>query len=199
MLAGATLSLLLPLIIAVNLPGPASSIPDRIEGWGLASLLSLFAISVMWPAPARDPVRSSAIAACRALANRLRVEIAFVMAGRPSGGEAEYRDAVAASDAAVEAVQTGFFATPYRPTGLSTSARAVVRLVDELRWLNTIVLRSVLTTPRGQADPRGLRGQARRGRRARVRRRHAGGSRSRPARSTTPPRACARRWRPSSG
>ena len=40
-----------------------------------------------------------------------------------------------------------FFATPYRPTGLSTSARAVVRLVDELRWLNTIVLRSALTVP----------------------------------------------------
>ena len=34
-----------------------------------------------------------------------------------------------------------FFASPYRPTGLTTAARAVVRLVDELRWLNTIVLR----------------------------------------------------------
>jgi uncharacterized membrane protein YccC len=153
-LAGATLSLLLPLIIAVNLPGPASSIPDRLEGWALASLFSLFAIAVMWPAPARDPVRSSAIAACRALANRLRVEIEFVLAGRPASGEAAYRDAVAASDAAVEAVQTGFFATPYRPTGLSTSARAVVRLVDELRWLNTVVLRSVLTAPKGMKPPR---------------------------------------------
>ena len=152
-LAGATLSLLLPIIIAVNLPGPASSIPDRLEGWGLASLLSLFAISVMWPAPARDPVRSSAIAACRALANRLRVEIEFVLAGRPTSAEADYRDAVAASDAAVEAVQTGFFATPYRPTGLSTSARAVIRLVDELRWLNTVVLRSVLATPKGMKPP----------------------------------------------
>jgi uncharacterized membrane protein YccC len=150
-LAGATLSLLLPLIIAVNLPGPASSIPDRIEGWGLASLFSLFAISVMWPAPARDPVRSSAIAACRALANRLRVEIDYVLAGRLASGEDEYRDAVAGSDAAVEAVQTVFFATPYRPTGLSTSARAVVRLVDELRWLNTVVLRSVVTATKAMA------------------------------------------------
>ncbi len=144
-LAGATLSLLLPLIIAVNLPGPASSIPDRLGGWGIASLFSLLAISVLWPAPARDPVRGSAIAACRALANRLRVEIEFVLAGKPAAGETAYRDALAAADAAVQAVQTGFFATPYRPTGLSTSARAVVRLVDELRWLNAVVLRSVLT------------------------------------------------------
>jgi hypothetical protein len=146
-LAGASLSLLLPLIIAVNLPGPASSIPARLEGWGIASLFSLFAISLLWPAPARDPVRSSAIAACRALAARLRAEVDFVVAGRPASGQSEYRQAVDAADAAVEAVQTGFFATPYRPTGLSTSARAVVRLVDELRWLNSIVLRSVLTAP----------------------------------------------------
>ena len=68
--------------------------------------------------------------------------------------EAEYRQAIAAADAAVEAVQSGFFATPYRPTGLSTSARAVVRLVDELRWLNTIVLRSALTAPSAMAPIR---------------------------------------------
>ena len=146
-LAGATTALLLPLILAVSLPAPASSIPDRLEGWGIASLFSLVAISLLWPAPSRDPVRSSAIAACRALATRLSVEIDFVLAGRPAAGEAEYRQAMAAADAAVDAVQTGFFATPYRPTGLSTAARAVVRLVDELRWLNSIVLRSAITTP----------------------------------------------------
>jgi uncharacterized membrane protein YccC len=149
-LASATTALLLPLILAVSLPATASAIPDRIAGWGIASLFSLVAISLLWPAPARDPVRSSAIAACRALATRLRVEIDFVVA-REAGGEvvdeAEYRQAIATSDAAVEAVQTGFFATPYRPTGLSTSARAVVRLVDELRWLNAIVLRSAITAP----------------------------------------------------
>jgi uncharacterized membrane protein YccC len=151
-LASATTSLLLPLIIAVSLHGPASSIPDRLEGWGIASLFSLVAISLLWPAPAHDPVRSSAIAACRALAARLRVEIDFVLAGRPADDETKYREALAASDAAVEAVQTGFFATPYRPTGLSTSARALVRLVDELRWLNTIVLRSALTAPSPMAS-----------------------------------------------
>jgi hypothetical protein len=146
-LASATTALLLPLILAVSLQAPPSAIPDRLAGWGLASLFSLFAISLLWPAPARDPVRSSAIAACRALAARLRAEVDFVIAGRPTVGEAEYLQAVDAADAAVQAVQTVFFATPFRPTGLSTSARAVVRLVDELRWLNTIVLRSVLTAP----------------------------------------------------
>ncbi len=50
--------------------------------------------------------------------------------------------AIAAGDAAVDGLRSVFFATPYRPTGLTTDARAVVRLVDELRWLNSIVLRS---------------------------------------------------------
>ena len=33
------------------------------------------------------------------------------------------------------------FATPYRPTGLTTAARILVRLVDELVWLDTILER----------------------------------------------------------
>ena len=33
----------------------------------------------------------------------------------------------------------GFLATPYRPTGLSTPARTIVGLVDDLNWLNAIV------------------------------------------------------------
>lgn len=146
-LASATTALLLSLILPVSLPGPVSAIPQRVGGWGLASAVSLLAVALLWPAPARDPVRSSAIDACRALAARLRAEVQFILAGRPAEGEAAYREALAGADAAVQAVQNGFFATPYRPTGLNTSARAVVRLVDELRWLNAVVLRSALSTP----------------------------------------------------
>src|SRR5437763_841542 len=51
-LAGATTSLLLSYILPVSLAGPASSIPDRVAGWGLAAAASLLAISVLWPAPA---------------------------------------------------------------------------------------------------------------------------------------------------
>ena len=41
---------------------------------------------------------------------------------------------------AVEALRSAFLATPYRPTGLSTPARTTVRLVDELIWLNRVVI-----------------------------------------------------------
>jgi uncharacterized membrane protein YccC len=141
-LAAATTPLLLSFILPVSLAGSASSIPDRVAGWGLAAAASLVAIAVLWPSPARNPVRAAAIAACRALADRLRAEISYVMSRGGADAEEAHRAAIARADEAVEAMQSVFFATPYRPTGLTTDARAVVRLVDELRWLNAIVLRS---------------------------------------------------------
>jgi fusaric acid resistance family protein len=134
-LAGATTALLLAFILPVSLSGPVSSIPDRVAGWGLASGAALLAVALLWPAPARDPVRSAAIAACRAMATRLR------------------DGAGASANEAVEALHAVFFATPYRPTGLSTAARAVVRLVDELRWLNTIVLEAAPHARGPTVDP----------------------------------------------
>jgi hypothetical protein len=138
-LAGATTSLLLAFILPVSLPGPVSSIPDRLAGWGLASGAALLAIALLWPAPARDPVRGAATAGCRALAARLRSQGTYLLGDRSAPSAAERAAAIVRADQAVEALHGVFFATPYRPTGLSTAARAVVRLVDELRWLNAIV------------------------------------------------------------
>jgi uncharacterized membrane protein YccC len=142
-LAAATQTLLLSFILPVSLAGPVSSIPDRLAGWGMAAGCSLLAIALLWPAPARDPVRTQAIAACRALAARLRAEIAMRAGGGGANARATYEEAAAASEEAVRALHDTFFGTPIRPTGLSTSARAVVRLVDELRWLDSIVVQAM--------------------------------------------------------
>ncbi|MFZ0040505.1 MAG: FUSC family protein, partial [Solirubrobacteraceae bacterium] len=101
---------------------------------------------LLWPAPARNPVRTGAVSACRALAARLRAEVTYMLGDGSENAEGDLAAAVAASTQALHALQTTFFATPYRPTGLSSSARAVVRLVDELRWLESVVFRS---TPKG--------------------------------------------------
>ena len=140
-LAGASISLLLAFILPVSLPGPARAIPDRLAGLGLAARRSLLAIVVLWPAPARDPLRAAAIAACRALAGRLRADAAWLLAGRRPDA-AERDEAIERPTAAAAALQRTFFATPYRPTGLSTAARAIVRLVDEIGWLERDLLRS---------------------------------------------------------
>jgi uncharacterized membrane protein YccC len=168
-LAGATTSLLLAFILPVSLPGPVSSIPDRLAGWGLASAAALLAIALLWPAPVRDPVRGAAIAGTRAVAHRLRAQVAYVLGGQSDALAAERDAAIAQADSAVESLHAVFFATPYRPTGLSTAARTLVRLVDELKWLNDIVLRAG-TAPAGDgARSARLRGQDRRRHRARTR------------------------------
>ncbi|UQX89418.1 FUSC family protein [Jatrophihabitans telluris] len=144
-LAGATTSLLLAFILPVSLPGAASAIPDRLAGWAMASAVSWLAIALLWPAPARDALRQPTIVACRALAQRLRADVAFALAGDQPDLEIlaeDRRQNIAAASDAVAAVHRNFLATPYRPTGLSTGARSLVRLVDELNWLQSIVVQA---------------------------------------------------------
>jgi uncharacterized membrane protein YccC len=141
-LAGATTSLLLAFILPATLAGPASAVPDRLAGWAMASGAALLAVGLLWPAPAREPLRSAAARACRALAERLCAEVAQVRDDGNASLSGELERSVAGADDAVSALRREFLATPYRPTGLSTSARTIVRLVDEVDWLSAIVAES---------------------------------------------------------
>jgi len=139
-LAGATTALLLAFILPVSLAAPASAVPDRLAGWAMAGGAALVAIALLWPAPARNRLRGAAAVACRALAARLRAGVAYLLSGMDKQFMLDRDRAVAQADHAVEALRSTFLATPYRPTGLSTPARTTVRLVDELNWLNSIVI-----------------------------------------------------------
>ncbi|MEF2976728.1 FUSC family protein [Subtercola sp. YIM 133946] len=141
-LASASTSLLLAFILPVTLSGSVEVILPRLAGWGLASVVAVVAIAVLWPAPVRDPLRSRAAAACQALAARLRADVDFILSDRDPDMGARLEQAITDSDAAVATLHRGFLATPYRPTGLSTSARTVVRLIDELNWLQGILSQS---------------------------------------------------------
>ncbi len=138
-LASASPALLLAFILPVSLSGSVSAIPDRLAGWGLASLAAFLAVAFLWPAPAHDPLRGPATTACRAVAARLRSEVAYLLGGTDAPSEAQHEQAVASSDAALRALRQVFLSTPYRPTGLSTGTRTVVRLVDELGWLGAVI------------------------------------------------------------
>src|SRR3984885_2090166 len=139
-LAGATTALLLAFILPVSLAAPASAVPDRLAGWGMAAGVALIATAFLWPAPARDRLRGAAAAACRALATRLRAGVAYLLSGMAEQATLDRDHAAAQADQAVQGLRGAFLATPYRPTGLSTPARTTVRLVDELIWLNSIVI-----------------------------------------------------------
>jgi uncharacterized membrane protein YccC len=139
-LAGATTALLLSLILPVSLSAPVSALPDRLAGWGIAAAASVIAISGLWPLPVTDPLRTSAVAACRALGRRVRAEAGYLLGGETPLLYQRYLDASQASDTAAQGLRHAFLATPYRPTGLTTATRTTVRLVDELTWLNTTVI-----------------------------------------------------------
>jgi hypothetical protein len=139
-LAGATTALLLAFILPVSLAAPVSAVPDRLAGWAMAGGVALVAIALLWPAPAHDRLRNTAAAACRALAARLRTGVAYLLSGMDEQFSLDRDHAAAQADQAVEALRSAFLATSYRPTGLSTPARTTVRLVDELNWLNSIVI-----------------------------------------------------------
>lgn len=153
-LASASTSLLLAFILPVTLPGTIASLGPRLLGWGIASVVAVAAIVVLWPAPTREPLRGAAVDACRALAARLRAEAAAMLRAGDAGLAADRDAATRAADAAVAALHRSFLNTPNRPTGLSTSARTIVRLVDELTWLNAVIeqfehVKLSATTPGG--------------------------------------------------
>jgi hypothetical protein len=141
-LAGATTSLLLAFILPVSLAGPVSSMPDRLAGWAMAGGAAFVAVALLWPAPVRDPLRGAAITACKALAARLRSDVTYLVSDKGTPFALDHEHAVRQADDAVSALQRGFLATPYRPTGLSTASRTIVRLVDEVNWLNSMVVQS---------------------------------------------------------
>ncbi len=138
-LAGATTALLLSLILPITVTAPNSAIPDRLAGWGLASAASLVAVAVLWPSPIRYPLRGPAAAACRALAARLRTDVAYLLKEPDAPSETEHEEVFRQAQDALTGLQKAFLGTPYRPTGLTTATRTVVRLVDELNWLGIVL------------------------------------------------------------
>lgn len=143
-IAGSANALLTAFILAVMLPGPAGSLPDRLTGYLIAGAVSLPAIALLWPAPVREPLRHAMARSCALLAERLRAEVDCARGDSTADSRAAL---VAESSAAVAALRTSFFGSPYRPTGLTTATRMLVRLVDEVVWLEEILVRKSLRGP----------------------------------------------------
>ena len=173
-LAGATTSLLLAFILPVSLPGPVSSIPDRLAGWGLASAAALLAIALLWPAPARDPVRSAAIAGLPR-AGRTPARAGGLRPRRPGDALAAERDAaIAQADGAVDGAARGVLRDAL-PTDGAEHRRADRGAAGRRAASGSTrsSCRRRRTRTASALDPRGRRGQDRRRRGARARRRSA--------------------------
>jgi uncharacterized membrane protein YccC len=151
-LAGSSTALLAGFILSATLPGPVGSIPDRLAGYLMAGAASLIAVTLLWPAPAREPLRQATARACVLLARRLRTEVDCVRGDFAADRRAAAVGPAAEAADAVSALRTLYFATPYRPTGLTTAARTLVKLVDEVVWLAEILERMPLDGPATPSD-----------------------------------------------
>ncbi|HWD79097.1 MAG TPA: FUSC family protein [Kribbella sp.] len=130
-LAGAGTSLLLSFILSVATPGSLSTLPDRLAGVAIAAAAAVVAVTFLWPRASADPLGAPAAQVCRAAAAQLRSE------AMDSAAVCVVKARATAT--AIDELRRRFTATPYRPTGLSTGSRALVRLVDEMTWLGGIV------------------------------------------------------------
>ena len=147
LLASATTVLLISFVLPATLSGGSQAIPDRLFGWLLAGGASVLAVRLLWPAPTREPLRTLAAKACRRYAGQLRAESLCVRERFDQTTLAGLRALREDSEQAAEELRSAFFATPYRPTGLSTFARAIVRTTDELIWLDRLFARAPLGEP----------------------------------------------------
>lgn len=138
-LASATTSLLLVFILSTAVPKPNSVMPDRFLGWGMASVVAFFAAWLLWPVKGQSAFRLAAASTCRAVAAKLRADVSSRL-GTKVYSDDEHHSIINAAHVAVDALHRGFLAAPMRPTGLSVPSRAVVRLVDELLWMDAQIV-----------------------------------------------------------
>ncbi|MDP9284537.1 MAG: FUSC family protein [Actinomycetota bacterium] len=121
--AAAASGAILTFVLPVTIPAPDSAIPDRLEGWGLASGVGICAVMLLWAPRGRADLQRHAAAALRAVAD-------FVNADREQLDE---RARLARE--AVDGLGRRLLGTQHRPTGPTGPTAALASLPDELDWL----------------------------------------------------------------
>jgi uncharacterized membrane protein YccC len=115
---------LLAYILPVATTSPAATVPARLAGWWLASVVGTAAVLLLSPRPAGDRLRGAAAASAGAVSRYLAAGVR----GEPAQALRE------ASLAAKHELMAAFGAAPYRPTGLATADQALASLVQLLEW-----------------------------------------------------------------
>ncbi len=135
--ASASRAALLLFILPVMLPGTPAAIPHRLLGWAIAAGISVPVALFVWPPQEQNKLRTSAAAACSALAGMLALEQPLPDAG----------DSRVAVTTAVKQLRAAFGASASRPVALSTGSRLLMSLVDEIEWLMTTVINACSDAP----------------------------------------------------
>ena len=131
--AAAQRGAILVFVLAVMVPADAAAIGPRVAGWGLAALLSVSALLLLWPRRPQSAVREATGDAAEALAE---------LAEASAGGDREALEAAAgkARDAIREA-RRRFVSLPNRPSGSGGRIAALSRTIEHMSWLRPLAER----------------------------------------------------------
>jgi uncharacterized membrane protein YccC len=127
--AGGITAALLAYVLPVASAGDASTIPSRLAGWWLASVVCTLAVLALSPRTPGDRLREAAAATAAALARHLEAAVR---------GEAT-QDDLDRSIAAKHKLMDLFVAAPYRPTGLATADQGLANVAQELEWCTSLI------------------------------------------------------------
>jgi uncharacterized membrane protein YccC len=142
--AAAGFAALLLFILPVAIPAPASAIPARLEGWGLAAVVGIAAAMLIWPSRPRDRLRAATGRACTALAELMEAELSL--------DQTAIGHSTQAATEAVGKAREIFVGTPYRPTGPTGPTEALAFLVDAVDWL-LVVIAAAAGRVKSELDP----------------------------------------------
>lgn len=131
-IAAAHSAAMLTFVLPVMIPGGPAVIPTRLAGWGLAGVLSLTAVLLLWSQRPRDALREAAARAMLALAE--------LVEARTRADPAAASPAQERARETVLAMRRRFLAIQHRPDGDASRSAALARLIDDLGWLRAIAL-----------------------------------------------------------
>ncbi len=127
--AGITGALLAYVLPAAS-PGTMSTVPDRLAGWLLASVVGTAAVLLVSQPPPGDKLR----AAVAKLGGRLADEIETLVGGGTVPGGLDR------CVGAKHELMAVFNATPYRPIGLAAADQALANAVELLEWCTSLLV-----------------------------------------------------------
>ncbi|MGB2876208.1 MAG: FUSC family protein, partial [Gaiellaceae bacterium] len=133
--AAAATGAILTFVLPVTIPSPNSGIPDRLEGWGLATGAGICAVMLLWPPRRRSDLRNAAARALGAVAD-------LVDADRQ-----ELAEGLRPAREAVDDLARSFLGTQHRPTGPTGQTAALASLPHELDWLLSFLEPSSESSP----------------------------------------------------
>ena len=125
--AAAATGALLTFILPVTIPAPDSAIPDRLEGWGIATGVGICAVMLLWPPRRNADLQREAARALRAVADLLEAD------------RDQFAERARVARDAVGGLARRFLGTQHRPTGPTGPTAALASLPDELDWLLSVV------------------------------------------------------------